>query len=146
MSRKEDVDNFIKNIKFDVDVGDHTDYIKELKENVNKYQKAMVDNVEALKIDLKVQKTIIDYLKKLDNVEDIKVQAGIETDINKRSEILDQMATAIKFAEEKIKLYNDVIDLIDNHYDILLLIDKYFDRPLSLQETLDFIDKLKNEK
>lgn len=138
------VDEFINNVKVEVDapeVDENGDvsYLSELKHNVKNYQEQMQEQVESISTAIEAQKIIISLIEKeLEVTEAGKIAEALKDDVKTRKNIVTDAHKAIAAYSEKLKLYDDIMAFIDTDYDKLVLIDKYFNAPLQLQETLDF--------
>lgn len=143
------VDEFINNVKVEVDApeldenGD-VSYLSELKYNVNNYQEQMQEQVESISTAIEAQEIIISLIEKeLEVTEAGKIAEALKDDVKTRKNIVNDAHKAIATYSEKLKLYDDIMAFIDTDYDKLVLIDKYFNAPLQLQETLDFFNNIK---
>lgn len=138
------VDEFINNVKVEVDapeVDENGDvsYLSELKHNVKNYQEQMQEQVESISTAIEAQEIIISLIEKeLEVTEAGKIAEALKDDVKTRKNIVTDAHKAIAAYSEKLKLYDDIMAFIDTDYDKLVLIDKYFNAPLQLQETLDF--------
>ena len=143
------VDEFINNVKVEVDapeVDENGDvsYLSELKYNVNNYQEQMQEQVESISTAIEAQEIIISLIEKeLEVTEAGKIAEALKDDVKTRKNIVNDAHKAIAAYSEKLKLYDDIMAFIDTDYDKLVLIDKYFNAPLQLQETLDFFNNIK---
>lgn len=143
------VDEFINNVKVEVDapeVDENGDvsYLSELKHNVKNYQEQMQEQVESISTAIEAQEIIISLIEKeLEVTEAGKIAEALKDDVKTRKNIVDDAHKAITAYSEKLKLYDDIMEFIDTDYDKLVLIDKYFNAPLQLQETLDFFNNIK---
>lgn len=143
------VDEFINNVKVEVDapeVDENGDvsYLSELKHNVKNYQEQMQEQVESISTAIEAQEIIISLIEKeLEVTEAGKIAEALKDDVKTRKNIVDDAHKAITAYSEKLKLYDDIMTFIDTDYDKLVLIDKYFNAPLQLQETLDFFNNIK---
>lgn len=143
------VDEFINNVKVEVDapeVDENGDvsYLSELKYNVNNYQEQMQEQVESISTAIEAQEIIISLIEKeLEVTEAGKIAEALKDDVKTRKNIVNDAHKAIATYSEKLKLYDDIMAFIDTDYDKLVLIDKYFNAPLQLQETLDFFNNIK---
>ena len=143
------VDEFINNVKVEVDapeVDENGDvsYLSELKYNVNSYQEQMQEQVESISTAIEAQEIIISLIEKeLEVTEAGKIAEALKDDVKTRKNIVNDAHKAIAAYSEKLKLYDDIMAFIDTDYDKLVLIDKYFNAPLQLQETLDFFNNIK---
>ena len=143
------VDEFINNVKVEVDapeVDENGDvsYLSELKYNVNNYQEQMQEQVESISTAIEAQEIIISLIEKeLEVTESGKIAEALKDDVKTRQNIVNDAHKAIAAYSEKLKLYDDIMAFIDTDYDKLVLIDKYFNAPLQLQETLDFFNNIK---
>lgn len=143
------VDEFINNVKVEVDApevdekGD-VSYLSELKHNVKNYQEQMQEQVESISTAIEAQEIIISLIEKeLEVTEAGKIAEALKDDVKTRKNIVTDAHKAIAAYSEKLKLYDDIMAFIDTDYDKLVLIDKYFNAPLQLQETLDFFNNIK---
>ena len=143
------VDEFINNVKVEVDAPEadedgNVSYLSELKHNVKNYQEQMQEQVESISTAIEAQKIIISLIEKeLDVTEAGKIAEALKDDVKTRKNIVEDAHKAIAAYSEKLKLYDDIMAFIDTDYDKLVLIDKYFNAPLQLQETLDFFNNIK---
>lgn len=143
------VDEFITNVKVEVDapeVDENGDvsYLSELKHNVKNYQEQMQEQVESISTAIEAQEIIISLIEKeLEVTEAGKIAEALKDDVKTRKNIVTDAHKAIAAYSEKLKLYDDIMAFIDTDYDKLVLIDKYFNAPLQLQETLDFFNNIK---
>lgn len=143
------VDEFINNVKVEVDapeVDENGDvsYLSELKHNVKNYQEQMQEQVESILTAIEAQEIIISLIEKeLEVTEAGKIAEALKDDVKTRKNIVTDAHKAIAAYSEKLKLYDDIMAFIDTDYDKLVLIDKYFNAPLQLQETLDFFNNIK---
>lgn len=143
------VDEFISNVKVEVDapeVDENGDvsYLSELKYNVNNYQEQMQEQVDSISTAIEAQEIIISLIEKeLEVTEAGKIAEALKDDVKTRKNIVNDAHKAIAAYSEKLKLYDDIMAFIDTDYDKLVLIDKYFNAPLQLQETLDFFNNIK---
>ncbi len=143
------VDEFINNVKVEVDapeVDENGDvsYLSELKHNVKNYQEQMQEQVESISTAIEAQEIIISLIEKeLEVTEAGKIAEALKDDVKTRKNIVTDAHKAIAAYSEKLKLYDDIMEFIDTDYDKLVLIDKYFNAPLQLQETLDFFNNIK---
>lgn len=143
------VDEFINNVKVEVDapeVDENGDvsYLSELKHNVKNYQEQMQEQVESISTAIEAQEIIISLIEKeLEVTEAGKIAEALKDDVKTRKNIVTDAHKAIAAYSEKLKLYDDIMAFIDTDYDKLVLIDKYFNAPLQLQETLDFFNNIK---
>lgn len=143
------VDEFINNVKVEVDapeVDENGDvsYLSELKHNVKNYQEQMQEQVESISTAIQAQEIIISLIEKeLEVTEAGKIAEALKDDVKTRKNIVTDAHKAIAAYSEKLKLYDDIMAFIDTDYDKLVLIDKYFNAPLQLQETLDFFNNIK---
>lgn len=143
------VDEFINNVKVEVDapeVDENGDvsYLSELKHNVKNYQEQMQEQVESISTAIEAQEIIISLIEKeLEVTEAGKIAEALKDDVKTRKNIVTDAHKAITAYSEKLKLYDDIMEFIDTDYDKLVLIDKYFNAPLQLQETLDFFNNIK---
>lgn len=143
------VDEFINNVKVEVDapeVDENGDvsYLSELKHNVKNYQEQMQEQVESISTAIEAQEIIISLIEKeLEVTEAGKIAEALKDDVKTRKNIVADAHKAIAAYSEKLKLYDDIMAFIDTDYDKLVLIDKYFNAPLQLQETLDFFNNIK---
>lgn len=143
------VDEFINNVKVEVDapeVDENGDvsYLSELKHNVKNYQEQMQEQVESISTAIEAQEIIISLIEKeLEVTEAGKIAEALKDDVKTRKNIVTDAYKAIAAYSEKLKLYDDIMAFIDTDYDKLVLIDKYFNAPLQLQETLDFFNNIK---
>ena len=143
------VDEFINNIKVEVDapeVDENGDvsYLSELKHNVKNYQEQMQEQVDSISTAIEAQEIIISLIEKeLEVTEAGKIAEALKDDVKTRKNIVNDAHKAIAAYSEKLKLYDDIMAFIDTDYDKLVLIDKYFNAPLQLQETLDFFNNIK---
>lgn len=143
------VDEFINNVKVEVDapeVDENGDvsYLSELKYNVNNYQEQMQEQVDSISTAIEAQEIIISLIEKeLEVTEAGKIAEALKDDVKTRKNIVTDAHKAIATYSEKLKLYDDIMAFIDTDYDKLVLIDKYFNAPLQLQETLDFFNNIK---
>ena len=143
------VDEFINNVKVEVDapeVDENGDvsYLSELKYNVNNYQEQMQEQVDSISTAIEAQEIIISLIEKeLEVTEAGKIAEALKDDVKTRKNIVNDAHKAIAAYSEKLKLYDDIMAFIDTDYDKLVLIDKYFNAPLQLQETLDFFNNIK---
>ena len=143
------VDEFINNVKVEVDapeVNENGDvsYLSELKHNVKNYQEQMQEQVESISTAIEAQEIIISLIEKeLEVTEAGKIAEALKDDVKTRKNIVTDAHKAIAAYSEKLKLYDDIMEFIDTDYDKLVLIDKYFNAPLQLQETLDFFNNIK---
>lgn len=143
------VDEFINNVKVEVDapeVDENGDvsYLSELKHNVKNYQEQMQEQVESISTAIEAQEIIISLIEKeLEVTEAGKIAEALKDDVKTRKNIVTDAHKAIAAYSEKLKLYDDIMTFIDTDYDKLVLIDKYFNAPLQLQETLDFFNNIK---
>ena len=143
------VDEFISNVKVEVDApeldenGD-VSYLSELKRNVKNYQEQMQEQVDSISTAIEAQEIIISLIEKeLEVTEAGKIAEALKDDVKTRKNIVNDAHKAIAAYSEKLKLYDDIMAFIDTDYDKLVLIDKYFNAPLQLQETLDFFNNIK---
>ena len=143
------VDEFISNVKVEVDApeldenGD-VSYLSELKHNVKNYQEQMQEQVDSISTAIEAQEIIISLIEKeLEVTEAGKIAEALKDDVKTRKNIVNDAHKAIATYSEKLKLYDDIMAFIDTDYDKLVLIDKYFNAPLQLQETLDFFNNIK---
>ena len=143
------VDEFISNVKVEVDApeldenGD-VSYLSELKHNVKKYQEQMQEQGDSISTAIEAQEIIISLIEKeLEVTEAGKIAEALKDDVKTRKNIVNDAHKAIAAYSEKLKLYDDIMAFIDTDYDKLVLIDKYFNAPLQLQETLDFFNNIK---
>ena len=143
------VDEFISNVKVEVDApeldenGD-VSYLSELKHNVKNYQEQMQEQVDSISTAIEAQEIIISLIEKeLEVTEAGKIAEALKDDVKTRKNIVNDAHKAIAAYSEKLKLYDDIMAFIDTDYDKLVLIDKYFNAPLQLQETLDFFNNIK---
>ena len=143
------VDEFINNVKVEIDapeVDENGDvsYLSELKYNVNSYQEQMQEQVESISTAIEAQEIIISLIEKeLEVTEAGKIAEALKDDVKTRKNIVNDAHKAIATDSEKLKQYDDIMAFIDTDYDKLVLIDKYFNAPLQLQETLDFFNNIK---
>lgn len=143
------VDEFINNVKVEVDapeVDENGDvsYLSELKHNVKNYQEQMQEQVESISTAIEAQEIIISLIEKeLEVTEAGKIAEALKDDVKTRKNIVTDAHKAIAAYSEKLKLYDDIMAFIDTDYNKLVLIDKYFNAPLQLQETLDFFSNIK---
>lgn len=143
------VNEFINNVKVEVDapeVDENGDvsYLSELKHNVKNYQEQMQEQVESISTAIEAQEIIISLIEKeLEVTEAGKIAEALKDDVKTRKNIVTDAHKAIAAYSEKLKLYDDIMAFIDTDYDKLVLIDKYFNAPLQLQETLDFFNNIK---
>lgn len=143
------VDEFINNVKVEVDapeVDENGDvsYLSELKHNVKNYQEQMQEQVDSISTAIEAQEIIISLIEKeLEVTEAGKIAEALKDDVKTRKNIVTDAHKAIAAYSEKLKLYDDIMEFIDTDYDKLVLIDKYFNAPLQLQETLDFFNNIK---
>lgn len=143
------VDEFINNVKVEVDapeVDENGDvsYLSELKHNVKNYQEQMQEQVDSISTAIEAQEIIISLIEKeLEVTEAGKIAEALKDDVKTRQNIVNDAHKAIAAYSEKLKLYDDIMAFIDTDYDKLVLIDKYFNAPLQLQETLDFFNNIK---
>ena len=143
------VDEFINNVKVEVDapeVDENGDvsYLSELKHNVKNYQEQMQEQVDSISTAIEAQEIIISLIEKeLEVTEAGKIAEALKDDVKTRKNIVNDAHKAIAAYSEKLKLYDDIMAFIDTDYDKLVLIDKYFNAPLQLQETLDFFNNIK---
>lgn len=143
------VDEFINNVKVEVDApevdeGGNVSYLSELKHNVKNYQEQMQEQVESISTAIEAQEIIISLIEKeLEVTEAGKIAEALKDDVKTRKNIVEDAHKAIAAYSEKLKLYDDIMAFIDTDYDKLVLIDKYFNAPLQLQETLDFFNNIK---
>lgn len=143
------VNEFINNVKVEVDapeVDENGDvsYLSELKHNVKNYQEQMQEQVESISTAIEAQEIIISLIEKeLEVTEAGKIAEALKDDVKTRKNIVTDAHKAITAYSEKLKLYDDIMAFIDTDYDKLVLIDKYFNAPLQLQETLDFFNNIK---
>lgn len=143
------VDEFINNVKVEVDapeVDENGDvsYLSELKYNVNNYQEQMQEQVESISTAIEAQEIIISLIEKeLEVTEAGKIAEALKDDVKTRKNIVTDAHKAIAAYSEKLKLYDDIMAFIDTDYNKLVLIDKYLNAPLQLQETLDFFNNIK---
>lgn len=143
------VDEFINNIKVEVDapeVDENGDvsYLSELKHNVKNYQEQMQEQVDSISTAIEAQEIIISLIEKeLEVTEAGKIAEALKDDVKTRKNIVTDAHKAIAAYSEKLKLYDDIMAFIDTDYYKLVLIDKYFNAPLQLQETLDFFNNIK---
>lgn len=143
------VDEFINNVKVEVDapeVDENGDvsYLSELKHNVKNYQEQMQEQVESISTAIEAQEIIISLIEKeLEVTEAGKIAEALKDDVKTRKNIVTDAHKAIAAYSEKLKLYDNIMEFIDTDYDKLVLIDKYFNAPLQLQETLDFFNNIK---
>lgn len=143
------VDEFINNVKVEVDapeVDENGDvsYLSELKHNVKNYQEQMQEQVDSISTAIEAQEIIISLIEKeLEVTEAGKIAEALKDDVKTRKNIVTDAHKAIAAYSEKLKLYDDIMAFIDTDYDKLVLIDKYFNAPLQLQETLDFFNNIK---
>ena len=143
------VDEFISNVKVEIDapeVDENGDvsYLSELKYNVNSYQEQMQEQVDSISTAIEAQEIIISLIEKeLEVTEAGKIAEALKDDVKTRKNIVNDAHKAIAAYSEKLKLYDDIMTFIDTDYDKLVLIDKYFNAPLQLQETLDFFNNIK---
>lgn len=138
------VDEFMSNVKVEVDAPEvdedgNVSYLSELKHNVKNYQEQMQEQVESISTAIEAQEIIISLIEKeLEVTEAGKIAEALKDDVKTRKNIVEDAHKAIAAYSEKLKLYDDIMAFIDTDYDKLVLIDKYFNAPLQLQETLDF--------
>ena len=143
------VDEFINNIKVEVDAPEvdengNVSYLSELKHNVKNYQEQMQEQVDSISTAIEAQEIIISLIEKeLEVTEAGKIAEALKDDVKTRKNIVNDAHKAIATYSEKLKLYDDIMAFIDTDYDKLVLIDKYFNAPLQLQETLDFFNNIK---
>ena len=143
------VDEFISNVKVEVDAPELDDngdvsYLSELKHNVKNYQEQMQEQVDSISTAIEAQEIIISLIEKeLEVTEAGKIAEALKDDVKTRKNIVNDAHKAIAAYSEKLKLYDDIMAFIDTDYDKLVLIDKYFNAPLQLQETLDFFNNIK---
>ena len=143
------VDEFINNVKVEVDAPDvdengNVSYLSELKHNVKNYQEQMQEQVDSISTAIEAQEIIISLIEKeLEVTEAGKIAEALKDDVKTRKNIVNDAHKAIATYSEKLKLYDDIMAFIDTDYDKLVLIDKYFNAPLQLQETLDFFNNIK---
>lgn len=143
------VDEFINNVKVEIDapeVDENGDvsYLSELKHNVKNYQEQMQEQVDSISTAIEAQEIIISLIEKeLEVTEAGKIAEALKDDVKTRKNIVNDAHKAIAAYSEKLKLYDDIMAFIDTDYDKLVLIDKYFNAPLQLQETLDFFNNIK---
>lgn len=143
------VDEFINNVKVEVDAPEvdedgNVSYLSELKHNVKNYQEQMQEQVESISTAIEAQEIIISLIEKeLEVTEAGNIAEALKDDVKTRKNIVDDAHKAIAAYSEKLKLYDDIMAFIDTDYDKLVLIDKYFNAPLQLQETLDFFNNIK---
>lgn len=143
------VDEFINNVKVEVDAPEvdengNVSYLSELKHNVKNYQEQMQEQVESISTAIEAQEIIISLIEKeLEVTEAGKIAEALKDDVKTRQNIVNDAHKAIAAYSEKLKLYDDIMAFIDTDYDKLVLIDKYFNAPLQLQETLDFFNNIK---
>ncbi len=143
------VDEFINNVKVEVDAPEvdengYVSYLSELKHNVKNYQEQMQEQVESISTAIEAQEIIISLIEKeLEVTEAGKIAEALKDDVKTRKNIVTDAHKAIAAYSEKLKLYDDIMAFIDTDYDKLVLIDKYFNAPLQLQETLDFFNNIK---
>lgn len=143
------VDEFINNVKVEVDAPEvdengNVSYLSELKQNVKNYQEQMQEQVESISTAIEAQEIIISLIEKeLEVTEAGKIAEALKDDVKTRQNIVNDAHKAIAAYSEKLKLYDDIMAFIDTDYDKLVLIDKYFNAPLQLQETLDFFNNIK---
>lgn len=138
------VDEFMSNVKVEVDAPEvdedgNVSYLSELKHNVKNYQEQMQEQVESISTAIEAQEIIISLIEKeLEVTEAGNIAEALKDDVKTRKKIVEDAHKAIVAYSEKLKLYDDIMAFIDTDYDKLVLIDKYFNAPLQLQETLDF--------
>lgn len=143
------VDEFINNVKVEVDAPEvdengNVSYLSELKHNVKNYQEQMQEQVDSISTAIEAQEIIISLIEKeLEVTEAGKIAEELKDDVKTRKNIVNHEHKAIAAYSEKLKLYDDIMAFIDTDYDKLVLIDKYFNAPLQLQETLDFFNNIK---
>lgn len=143
------VDEFINNVKVEVDAPEvdengNVSYLSELKHNVKNYQEQMQEQVDSISTAIEAQEIIISLIEKeLEVTEAGKIAEALKDDVKTRKNIVNDAHKAIATYSEKLKLYDDIMAFIDTDYDKLVLIDKYFNAPLQLQETLDFFNNIK---
>lgn len=143
------VDEFMSNVKVEVDAPEvdedgNVSYLSELKHNVKNYQEQMQEQVESISTAIEAQEIIISLIEKeLEVTEAGKIAEALKDDVKTRKNIVEDAHKAIAAYSEKLKLYDDIMAFIDTDYDKLVLIDKYFNAPLQLQETLDFFNNIK---
>ena len=143
------VDEFINNVKVEIDapeVDENGDvsYLSELKHNVKNYQEQMQEQVDSISTAIEAQEIIISLIEKeLEVTEAGKIAEALKDDVKTRKNIVNDAHKAIAAYSEKLKLYDDIMAFIDTDYDKLVLIDKYVNAPLQLQETLDFFNNIK---
>lgn len=143
------VDEFMSNVKVEVDAPEvdedgNVSYLSELKHNVKNYQEQMQEQVESISTAIEAQEIIISLIEKeLEVTEAGKIAEALKDDVKTRKKIVEDAHKAIVAYSEKLKLYDDIMAFIDTDYDKLVLIDKYFNAPLQLQETLDFFNNIK---
>lgn len=143
------VDEFMSNVKVEVDAPEvdedgNVSYLSELKHNVKNYQEQMQEQVESISTAIEAQEIIISLIEKeLEVTEAGKIAEALKDDVKTRKKIVEDAHKAIAAYSEKLKLYDDIMAFIDTDYDKLVLIDKYFNAPLQLQETLDFFNNIK---
>lgn len=143
------VDEFMSNVKVEVDAPEvdedgNVSYLSELKHNVKNYQEQMQEQVESISTAIEAQEIIISLIEKeLEVTEAGKIAEALKDDVKTRKNIVEDAHKAIAAYNEKLKLYDDIMAFIDTDYDKLVLIDKYFNAPLQLQETLDFFNNIK---
>lgn len=143
------VDEFINNVKVEVDAPEvdengNVSYLSELKHNVKNYQEQMQEQVDSISTAIEAQEIIISLIEKeLEVTEAGKIAEALKDDVKTRKNIVNDAHKAIAAYSEKLKLYDDIMAFIDTDYDKLVLIDKYFNAPLQLQETLDFFNNIK---
>lgn len=143
------VDEFMRNVKVEVDAPEvdedgNVSYLSELKHNVKNYQEQMQEQVESISTAIEAQEIIISLIEKeLEVTEAGKIAEALKDDVKTRKNIVTDAHKAIAAYSEKLKLYDDIMAFIDTDYDKLVLIDKYFNAPLQLQETLDFFNNIK---
>lgn len=143
------VDEFMSNVKVEVDAPEvdedgNVSYLSELKHNVKNYQEQMQEQVESISTAIEAQEIIISLIEKeLEVTEAGKIAEALKDDVKTRKNIVIDAHKAIAAYSEKLKLYDDIMAFIDTDYNKLVLIDKYFNAPLQLQETLDFFNNIK---
>ena len=104
----------------------------------------MQEQVDSISTAIEAQEIIISLIEKeLEVTEAGKIAEALKDDVKTRKNIVNDAHKAIATYSEKLKLYDDIMAFIDTDYDKLVLIDKYFNAPLQLQETLDFFNNIK---
>ena len=142
------VDKLMENVSIDMESTPITedDYKTGLKGYIDKYQQDLTNQKEKLQNDVKAQEKMLEIIKQHLDKELSVVEPSVVEDIKGRENIIENAKVAIKIITEELTLYPVICDAVNNEYQLLVTIDRYFGMKLGLEENYNWVQKIRDNK